>query len=324
MISIKRLFGVLLMSLVFSACSTDVNIYAEYKDITIVYGLMDSSNDTTWIKVTKAFVGPGNALLFATNPDSSNYNYKLDVKLAGIQNGVEKQNIVFDTITIKNKKVGDTIFYYPDQLVYYSTEEINTDYQYNLIINKESSDLTSSTGIVDDFSVSSPNRYINFVSDKDIEWNSASNGKRYEVTLVFNYKELLPGTTDTLDKSISWYLGMRKSVNTDGGEDMYLGYTGDVFYSTLENELEPIPNVKRWSGMVDVIIACASQEFDTYLEVNEGSDNLLSEVPIYSNIDGGTGLFASRKTILKAVQLSVTSELKLVADYPELGFLPKN
>jgi len=324
MVSIKSLFGILLLSVMFSACSTDVNIYADYEDITIVYGLMDSSDDTTWLKVTKAFLGPGNALLFATDPDSSNYNYKLDVKLAGIENGVEKQSIVFDTITINNKKVGDTIFYYPDQLVYYSTEDINTDYKYNLTINKQSSDLSSSTGIVDDFSVSSPNRYINFVSDKDIEWNSASYGKRYEVTIVFNYKELSPGSTDTLDKSISWYLGMRKSVNTDGGEDMYLGYSGDVFYSTLENELEPILNVERWAGLVDVIIACASQEFDTYLEVNNGTDNLLSEVPIYSNIDGGTGLFASRKTILKPVQLSVTTELKLIQEYPELGFKPKN
>lgn len=324
MISIKRLFGIFILSVMFSACSTDVDIYADYKDITIVYGLLDSSDDTTWIKVTKAFVGPGNALLFATNPDSSNYDYKLDVKITGIQNGVEKQNIVFDTITIKNKKVGDTIFYYPDQLVYYSTEDLNPDYKYNLSINKQNGDLSSATGIVDDFSITSPNRYINFAYSKDIEWNSAPFGKRYEVTLIFNYQELLPGTTDTLDKNILWYLGMRKSINVDGGEDMYIGYAGDVFYSTLENELEPILNVKRWTGLVDVIIASASQEFDTYLVVNEGANNLLSEVPIYSNVDGGTGLFASRKTITKSVQLSVASELKLIVDYPELGFLPKN
>lgn len=105
---------------------------------------------------------------------------------------------------------------------------------------------------------------------------------------------------------------------------MYIGYAGDVFYATLENELEPILNVKRWTGLVDVVIASASQEFDTYLVVNEGANNLLSEVPIYSNVDGGTGLFASRKTITKSVRISVTSELKLIVDYPELGFLPKN
>lgn len=308
----------------FSSCSTDVDIYADYKDISIVYGLMDSSDDTSWIKVTKAFSGPGNALLFATNADSSSYPYKLDVRLTGVQNGIEKQNIIFDTITITNKLAGDSVFYYPNQLVYYSIEELNSDYNYTLTIEKQDGEIIAQTGVVNEFYVTSPNRYINFMLDKDIKWNSAENGKRYEVSLVFNYLELRPGNTDTLRKSMYWYLGTRKSSTVKGGENMYTAYVGDVFYSKLENELEVISGVKRWSAGVDVIIACASQEFDTYLEVNEGSGSLLTEVPIYTNIDGGTGLFASRKTISNTTQLSVQSELKLVNSYPELGFLSKN
>ncbi len=320
---LKPFFSLLILFAMFSSCSTDVDIYADYEDISIVYGLMDSSDDTTFLKITKAFMGPGNALVIATNPDSSNYNIKLDVRMKGIQNGVEKQNIVFDTITITNKQAGDSVFYFPEQMVYYCTETLNSDYEYNLTIAKPDGDLSSTTAVVENFFISKPNRYINFMSDKDIEWTSAENGKRYETSLVFNYTELLPGETDTLHKSISWQLGMRKSINQDGGEEMYIGYSGDVFYSTLENELEPILNVKRWTGPVDVIIACASQEFDTYLEVNDGTDNLLSEVPVFTNINGGFGLFASRKTITKAVDLSVQSELKLITQYPELGFKAK-
>ena len=304
----------------FSSCSTDVDIYADYEDITIVYGLMDSSDDTTFLKITKAFLGPGNALVFAANPDSSNYNYKLDVKLTGIKNGVVKQSIEFDTITINNKQAGDSVFYFPKQIIYYTTEEVHPDYKYNLAIAKREGELNSSTKVVEDFSIYKPNRYINFMSDKDIEWRSAANGRRYEVSLVFNYLELLPGATDTLHKTINWFLGMRKSLNQYGNEEMYIGYVGDVFYSTLENELDPILNVQRWTGPVDVIIASASQEFDTYLEVNSGTDNLLSEVPVFTNIEGGYGLFASRKTIIKSVALSVQSEQKLVNQYPDLGF----
>jgi hypothetical protein len=321
---LKTFLSAVLISVMFSSCSTDVDIYADYKDISVVYGLLDNSNDTTWIKVTRAFAGPGNALVIAKEADSSNYAHKLHVNLVGIQNGVEKQNIVFDTITINNKKAGDTIFYYPQQLVYYTTEELNSDYKYNLKIDRGDSEISSETGLVEDFFIDTPNRFINFMSDKDIIWHSAANGKRYEVTLVFNYLELPSGTTDTLHKSINWYLGMRKASNTNGGEKLYLGYSGDVFYSILENQLDPLLNVKRWTGKVDVIVACASQEFDTYLEVNQGSNNLLSEVPIYSNINGGTGLFASRKTILKSSKLSSRSESKLIQEYPELGFLPKS
>jgi len=304
-----------------SSCSTDVDIYADYKDITIVYGLLDQTDDTSWIKVTKAFSGPGNALLYAQNPDSNNYSYKLDVKLTGIQNGVEKQVITFDTLTIKNKKPGDSIFYYPNQLMYYTAEDLNEDYTYHLSVNKKSETLTSSTEIVHDFSISSPNRYINFTTDKEIEWNSTAGGKRYEVSLVFHYKELLPNSTDTTYEQVYWYLGQRKSADVQGGDEMFIGYSGNLFYTTLENQLEEVLNVKRWAGNVDVIIASGTQELDTYLEVNDGSGNLLSEVPVYTNIEGGFGIFGSRITVVKSVQLSVNSGLKLVTDYPELGFI---
>jgi hypothetical protein len=320
---LKPLFAILLVCSLFSSCSNDVDIYADYKDITVVYGLLDSSDDTSWLKVTKAFSGPGNAIVFAQNADSSNYNYKLDVKIKGVENGLEKQSITFDTMTIKNKKPGDSVFYFPNQLVYYTTEALNADYKYTLTINKQEESLTAETGVVNDFSITYPNRTINFMSDKDIEWYSGKNGKRYEANLVFHYKELLAGSTDTAYKSIGWYLGMRKSNTLDGGENMYIGYLGDVFYSTLENQLEKPLNVKRWATKVDVIIACASQVFDTYIEVNDGNDNLLSEVPVYTNIEGGYGIFASRRTITKEVGLSVQSELKLITEYPDLGFQPK-
>lgn len=304
-----------------SSCSTDVDIYADYKDITIVYGLLDQNDDTSWIKVTKAFSGPGNALLYAQNPDSNNYSYKLDVKLTGVQNGVEKQTITFDTITIKNKKAGDSIFYYPNQLVYYTTEALNEDYTYNLKVKKKNETLSSSTEIVRSFTITDPRRFINFMDSDVVEWNSSKGGKRYEVSLVFHYKELLPGSTDTTYSSISWYLGQTKSTDLNGGEELIIGYSGDLFYSTLEGKLDPVLNVKRWAGDVDVIIASGTQEFDNYIDVNDGSGSLLSEVPVYTNIEGGYGIFGSRITITKSVQLSVRSMDKLVIDYPELGFL---
>lgn len=316
----KPLLIIALVVALFSSCNTDVDIYADYKDITVIYGLLDQADDTSWIKVTKAFSGPGNAILYAQNPDSSNYNYKLDVKLIGVQNGVEKQSITFDTITKKNKKPGDSVFYFPNQLVYYTAEPINEKYKYTLTVNKKSESLTASTNIVNDFYITDPNRYINFMSDKDIIWKSSANGKRYEVSLVFNYKEQIPGKDTTYHK-VSWKLGHRKTSSLNGGEEMFIGYAGNAFFSTLENTLDPTTNVKRWAGNVDVVIASATQEFDTYIEVNDGSNNLLSEVPAYTNINGGYGIFASRITIVKSVKLSVPTGLKLVNDYPELGFI---
>ena len=326
-------FLVILSILSFSRCSTDFDMYAEYKEVTIVYGIADISDDTTWVKITKAFTGPGNALLIAQNPDSSNYPYKLDVSLVGKKNGSDLELIILDTITIHNKALteiiidgnGDTTilnpFYSPDQLVYYAVGSLDEDAEYTLTINKKDERLTASTRLVDNFSISKPVNRITFLADLEgsIEWYSAKNGKRNEVTLTFNYLELAPGDSDTLHKSVYWFLGVENSKTTDGGEGLDVTYNGSEFYSLLESELEPIPNVERWTDDVDMIIACGSQELSTYLDINSAGGTLLEEVPVYSNIVGGWGVFASRHTIMKPIILSSRTEDELVTNY-DLGF----
>ena len=76
-------FGVLVAC--FYSCSTDVDIYAEYKDIPIIYAMLDARADTNYVKITKAFCGtdenPINANEVALIYDSSNYDEKLDARL---------------------------------------------------------------------------------------------------------------------------------------------------------------------------------------------------------------------------------------------------
>ncbi len=322
--------------LLITRCSTDFDMYADYKDITIVYSMADISNDTTWVKITKAYTGPGNALLMAQNPDSSNYPYKLDVNLVGKKNGNSLTPIVLDTITIHNKAVTDTIidengdttiinpFYSPNQLVYYAVGSLDKDAEYTLIIDKKGEVLTASTSIVNTFSVSRPVNRIAFSDspnspDGKIEWSSTKEGKRYEVSLRFNYLEHLPGTTDTLLKSFDWFLGVVNSKTAEGGESLLETYSGSTFYYMLESEIEAIPNIERWVENVDINIACGSQVLATYIDINSGNGSILDEVPSYSNIDGGFGMFASRYNAEKSILVSFVTERTIVLDY-DLGF----
>ncbi len=322
--------------LFFTKCSTDFNMYADYKDITVVYSIANIDSDTTWVKITKAFTGPGNALLIAKNPDSSNYSYKLDATLTGKKNGTNLTPITLDTLTIHNKAIADTVisengdttllnpFYAPNQLVYYAVGSLDKDAEYTLTVNKKNQKITATTSLVNNFTVSKPINRISFSNssqspDGKIEWSSAKNGKRYEVSLRFNYLELLPGKPDTLHKSIDWFLGVVSSKTSDGGENLEETYSGPAFYNLLQNKLEAISNVERWVDNVDMTIACGSQVLATYLNINTGSGSLLEEVPDYTNIIDGVGLFASRYTNVKSIPLSVITERTLVQDY-DLGF----
>ena len=126
---------------VFYSCDKELKINADWTEITIVYGILNQAEDTAFIKITKAFLGPGDALEFAKIPDSSIYPDKLEVKMeAWSGSTLAKTYAFFDTITIHTKEAGDSVFYYPDQLVYYyPTGKLDEDYTYKLTITNKKS-----------------------------------------------------------------------------------------------------------------------------------------------------------------------------------------
>ena len=105
----------------FLSCSTRVDLYSDYKDIPVIYGIIDINADTNFIKITKAFCGTNDDPIDATEAalvyDSSNYSEKLDVYILELQSTAGQpyqptgRKLILDTITIHNKDHGS--FYAP-------------------------------------------------------------------------------------------------------------------------------------------------------------------------------------------------------------------
>ncbi|MCK4361265.1 MAG: hypothetical protein KAV70_05930, partial [Bacteroidales bacterium] len=100
---INLLLVILFTGLLFSACETDVDIIADYEDVTVVYGLLNQDS-ITYLKINKAFLGEGNALIMAKVEDSSNYTGMLDVKIEEWASGNLLNTFQLDTVTIDNKE----------------------------------------------------------------------------------------------------------------------------------------------------------------------------------------------------------------------------
>ncbi|NCD43137.1 MAG: hypothetical protein EOL88_13765, partial [Bacteroidia bacterium] len=77
----------IIVTLLFLSCDNEVTTISDWEDITVVYGLLNQNDSITYLKITKAFLGEGNALIFAQEPDSSQYDVKLDVKIEEYNNG---------------------------------------------------------------------------------------------------------------------------------------------------------------------------------------------------------------------------------------------
>ena len=144
------------------SCSTDVDMYADYKDVAIIYAMLNPRADTNYVKVTRAFCGTNDNHIDANEVamiyDSSNYPGKLDVRIIELKNThggpyePTNREFVLDTLTIHNKEEG--AFYAPNQLIYYTTEQFNagvggSKYKYRLVIVKPDGDtVTAQTTMV--------------------------------------------------------------------------------------------------------------------------------------------------------------------------------
>lgn len=319
----KKLAALLLLLplLTFYSCKDDIDLNADYEDITIVYCLLDPSTDTTFMKVNKAFLGEGNVLEMARIEDSSIYKTDLSATVEQYRNSDLINTYPFDPITVTDKEPG--VFYNPNQMLYYSLMDINEDDIYRLNVRVKNKQVTAETSIINYFSISRPSAGAAFVrirndeNIRSVEWSSARNGKRYEVYIRFNFRELFAGSADTTDRFIQWALGTKKSNTANGGDDLSVSFTGESFFNWIEQNLpyeqeRESTVVARFTQDLEYIIDVADEDLNTFMEVNEPSSSVVQDKPEFTNIDNGLGIFSCRlrQTRIKKIHPETVTIIK--------------
>lgn len=326
--TIKTLFfSLILLGMFLQSCSTDIDLYADYKDITVVYGLLDFRKDTNYIKINKAFLGPGNALEIALNPDSSNYPGKLDSRIieycaSSLYGSYTKTRVMeLDTITIHDKEPG--VFYSPNQLVYYTAEKINANsdhryYQYELEIDRGDTVLRSRTNIVGGRSFGIVNGILNCSSispQGTIKWNPCLYASIYDVLVQFHFVDLYP-SGDSVQRCVNWQLGTYPVSELTLEDGLYgVSYNYANFYQSIASELgnDTLKNIERliFEPSVTIKLSAGGDELYNFIAVNGPSTSIVQNVPEYSNIIGGYGVFSSRTQIEKNLRLSSQTFVEL-------------
>ena len=322
------------------SCSTDVDIYADYKDTAVVYGLIDAKADTNFVKITRAFCGtndhPVNAFEAALVYDSSNYPGKLEVFVEEVKSSANQpfqptgRRFYLDTITIHNKKEG--LFYAPHQKLYYTTERFNTNnasdkYRYQLHVVKPDGDIvTAETSIVNG-NISISASYMNFQSapsnqSSSLMFSSTEEAVLYEFGMQFNYREVHPGQPEE-KKEISWGYGPRtlsEYENIVGSDHLYkFYYSVNTLFTLMSRAVgndtvwdESNPNVTRYIDDFYVIVSAAGEEFNNYYQYMQTMQNGFAYSTDYSSVNGGYGMFSSRIFMKKKIELSSWTKLDLL------------
>lgn len=328
---------------VFYSCSTDVELYADYKDVAIVYAMLNPKADTNYVKLTRAFCGTNDNPIDATEvsliADSSNYPGKLEariIELKSTYDGPYKPTgrvFELDTMTIHDKEEG--AFYAPDQKIYYFTEPLCTGsgrdrYKYRLVVIKPDGDsLTAQTHMVgnEEFVIITRGVSFQMTPTEDVNqiyFRADGFASLYEISMQFNYREQKSGQA-MQKKSINRTFGIKtisEFHKIEGTENSYYqDYSANWLFNALANAIgvdtvvnPNHPNVVRYIDDFIITISAASDELTYYYIANQAQANSpLSLISTYTNVEGGYGLFSSCTTIKKEVTLSNSTQRELFA-----------
>src|SRR5688572_5585755 len=106
----------------FSSCEEELDPNDDYREIAVIYALLDQSQPVQYVKVTKAFLNTGtNAMMIAANePDSTGFYHPITVELRRLGNTPD--SVVQATYTLHPVPVNkdDGTFNTSSQVVYAS------------------------------------------------------------------------------------------------------------------------------------------------------------------------------------------------------------
>jgi len=301
---------------IFSSCETEPDILAPYREEAVIYGLLNQKDDVHIIEVGKVFQGSGNAYDMAKVSDSINYKAAdIEVTLLELGSG----GTVRRTILMKDTLVqgsSDGIFNKSNNLAYFTRETLSSAYNYqfrlrNLKTNYECTALTPLVGVTtspdkDTLLISRLPRTPKIALKLDVTkyatlsptWASIANGRDYQITLRFHYKEYASGN-DTVYKFIDWKQALVTAGSLKGGEQIAQEIKCEDFFKFIQVQKEAgifdDNNVNRKPAYLEIFMSIGGDELSTYAKVSKPSSTVIyQERPYYSNVKNGLGILSCR------------------------------
>jgi hypothetical protein len=312
-----------------SSCSEDIKLNGDFKETAVVYGLLDHADSLHFIKITRAFIGPGNALEIAQIPDSS-YFENVELTVSEYIGGVFQRTWLLQDTLVANKDV-DGVFYAPEQKVYYfktlptvtssmgvpgtvqtspntllTSLKPGATYKMKAVINGGEFEVTGETELVNGLTTSASSQNFTFkFADDPAEYIStgvgvSSTGNSFIVNAQLDvfFDEYSGGTPTS--KSFNWQLG-----ENDVQPNTSTTFTalGKSFYDLVKrNATDDATIDKRTFKGISVTITGGAEDLYNYMLVNKPTSSLAQSKPTYTNLAVSNdrrvvGIFSSRQTL---------------------------
>lgn len=315
--TMKKTFPVFaLLLLAFTSCKVDFSPNAPWREVPSVYCVIDPDEDTVWARVQKCYLGEDNLYNYSSIVDSNYYlSNQIAVHLLAWRGNPDDENTrsilvdrwVFNYTEIQGKPEGD--FPAGLQPIYYCVpgRKLKADtacfFQLLVLRNPSGDTLARATTKLVGFRdltihlrdtveevLEEPNslKGHNFRIERgDIKatWKPVPGGRRYQPIVTFYYKR----NHDTCSLVIPG-----KTFPQAGSAKAYLSESR--FLSIIKNHLKDNTDTLTTVNNVDITIAVCNEDLTAYINSHDRSIMGGQETQTYTNIKGGVGVFASRRT----------------------------
>jgi hypothetical protein len=326
--------------LLLNSCDNDLDVLSDYEENASVYGILDPSQVTQYIKINKVFTNPNAKASDVAKISDSLFFDSLTPFIIEQETGRR-----IPLYKVSNLPKDSGYFANAPNYLYATNERIysrnpfnqNQNYSYRIEFELPTSKkkISASTNIVRDFFIQSPispnpliPRSINFPTNANVQLRFLSplNGKVFDAFFNINYVEINKADTNIKAfKTIKWkILRSYRTTSDKGNEQITSIIPGISFYNVLLNDIKVDASVYREFLPCSMEIVGGNIEIDNYIQSSSPSIGIVQKQAEYSNIQNGIGIFGSRFSIfLDRIALSSTTR-GLVAnsnDYRQLGFV---
>lgn len=350
----KRIFlslcCIVLVVLGLVSCKPDVELTSDYKDVTVVYGLLNPLDAQHYIKIYKGYLTKDNALLWANDLDNISYyddiTVKLEEYLPESVGGELHYTYPMDTVMSIQKNYG--VFASPTQVLYRvrksGSHKIHEGYRYRLVIENKKSGrvVTSETTTLGDLSFDIPQgghegNVSSFLWYKDEPWvvgtkSLPENASAIDAYMTFRYIEKNKTTGDTVHKSID---NIRLTTGFVYGNTA--SFKPNSVLRIIGENIEPNNEVWRYAdddgkakkrNCLDIMLWACDEVYYKYYKTAQPSSSIVQDRVNYTNIkaddDMALGFFASRTYKVRRFSIYNMDDFKRNEDSLIYGQWTKN
>ena len=288
-------FSVLLAAVLMSACEVDFSPNADWQDTPVVYCLLDQDDDTTWVRVERCYLSNGNIYSPGLISDSINYpEGSIQISLLAIKDGNAIDSIEF-TYTLRQRDEGS--FAAGMQPVYFAVTRnwLRDDCYYRLFVRRTSDNSVlawAETPLVVKKAGSVIVKPDKVFLPCRVEWRSMNNARLYQPMLRFLY--CVVNDDESVD-TLHLDLNMRE-VRGDTLDKYSVELARQSFLTTVYEALKDDPRKKYYPKLFEIYLNACSEDLNVYLNSISDGGNISQAQDVYTNIHGGVGVFASRRT----------------------------